>query len=168
MNNHQWKELSSAERFHALMEELGFKKCLSPAVLAAAMCLRKDHLPGADWLNRARHFFCQKAVFVPLGLEEVPPIWLSRLPDIIWATRKPEWTSLPYFIRIVGIESGILRIGFPQEQWVLGDRLTQWDQLRIGVNLALRPNYWRPLSIEDEREIWDKRPDLRQELLSVS
>jgi hypothetical protein len=74
---------------------------------------------------------------------------------------------LPYFITAIGIEGGILWIGFPQEQWVLTDRIPLWDQLRVVVNLSLQPNQWRPLSTADEREIWDKRSDLRRELLAV-
>ena len=91
MNNHQLKELSSAERFHAMMEDLGLKKHLSPAVLAAALDLHEGRLPRADLLNEARNFFATRAIFVPHGLEGLPSIWLSRLSEILWSTRKPEW-----------------------------------------------------------------------------
>jgi hypothetical protein len=167
MNNHQMKELSSAERFHAIMEDLGFKKHLSPAVLAAALDLHEGRLPRPDLLNEARNFFATRAIFVPHGLEGLPSIWLSRLSEILWSTRKPEWEFLPYFITSIGVEGGILRIGYPREQWVLGDRITLWDQLRVVVNLSLQPNQWHPLSLTDEREIWEKRPDLRRELLAL-
>jgi hypothetical protein len=60
-----------------------------------------------------------------------------------------------------------LKYMYPREQWVLGDRITLWDQLRVVVNLSLQPNQWRPLSLTDEREIWEKRPDLRRELLAL-
>ena len=82
MNNHQMKELSSAERFHAMMEDLGFKKHLSPAVLAAALDLHEGRLPRPDLLNEARNFFATRAIFVPHGLEGLPSIWLSRLSEI--------------------------------------------------------------------------------------
>lgn len=167
MNNHQLKELSSAERFHAMMEDLGFKKCLSPAVLAAALNLHEGRLPRPDLLNEARNFFASRAIFVPQGLDALPSIWLIRLSEILWSTRKPKREFLPYFITSIGVEGGILRIGYSREQWVLGDRITLWDQLRVVVNLSLQPNQWRPLSLADEREIWDNRPDLRRELLAL-
>jgi hypothetical protein len=167
MNNHLLQELSSVARFDALMEDLGFQKCLSPSVLAAALDLHEGRLPRSDLLHETRGFFAQRAIFVPAGLEGMPSIWLSRLPETLWRTRKPEWEVLPYFITGVRVEGGILRIGFPQEQLCLGDRISLWDQLRVVVNLSLEPNYWRPLSKADERELWDKRPDLRRELLAV-
>jgi hypothetical protein len=167
MNNHMLEQLSSAERLEALMEGLGFKKYSSPAVLVAALALHEGRFPRADLMKKVHDFFSQRAVFIPLGLEELPSVWLNGLAEILWSTRKPEWEVLPYFISAIGIENGILRIAYRQEQRVLGARITSWDQLRIVINLSLQPNFWRPLCQEEEREIWDKRPNLRRELLAV-
>jgi hypothetical protein len=168
MNTHTLDQLSSAERFLLLMEDLGFKQHLRPAVLAAALELHERRLPHTDIVNEARNFFAERAVPIPHGIEELPSTWLRVLPRILWSTRKPSWMALPYCIGVLGIEEGILRIAYPQEQQVTGNQITQWDQLRIVVNLSLQPNLWRPLSVADERELWDKRPELRQELLAVA
>ena len=168
MNAHQLTELTSAQRFQALMKFLGFRPKLTPAVLEAALSLRAEHLPREQLLTHVKHFFSQTAVFIPLGLEDLPSTWLSQLPDIIWATRKSEWTTLPYFVRAVGIEDGSLRIAFSNEQPITPDRISRWDQLRISLNLSLQPNLWFSLSMEDERAIWCKWPGLRRELLTVA
>ena len=167
MHNHRLQNLSGADHVHALMQELGFKKCLSPTVLTAALELHEDYLPRVALLQQARHFFSERACIVPAGLENLPAVWLRRLPWILWATRKRHWEALPYFISSVSVESGILQFEYRQEQLIQVDRLTTWDQLRVTVNLSLQPNYWRSLSVPEERELWESRPDLRQELLMV-
>ena len=167
MNNHQLPDPSSVERFHALMEGLAFRKCSSSAVLVAALELHEDEMPRSDLLHQTRAFFSERAVFIPEGIESLPATWLSSLPTILWGTRRPEWEILPYFIRAVAVDDGVLRIGYAQELVRLGDRITLWDQLRVVVNLSIKPNLWTPLSKTDECEIWHRRLDLRHELFAT-
>ena len=160
-------KLSSANRFHLLMEELGFVRRVAPIVLAAAMDLYDARLDRAKALQNAEAFFRERAIFVPKGLEQLPSIWLKRLPDIFWSCRNPGWEILPFFIRVVGIELGVLRLGFPQEQCCSANHVGGWDQLRVVANLSLRPNLWTALTRHEERELWDLRPELRHDMLTV-
>lgn len=165
MNGDDMMQLSSVERMHELMRDLNINQYLSPALLTAALQLYEDTaLRELSW-REANVFFITHAVFVPEGLETLPLNWLQQLPAELWHTRKPDWQILPYFIKAVAIEDGVLRIQFPQEQAL--NRVTFWDRLRIRLNLAMRPNLWQPLTPFEERGIWERHPQLRHELFKV-
>ncbi|MGO8766344.1 MAG: hypothetical protein ACLQSR_14555 [Limisphaerales bacterium] len=70
-------------------------------------------------------------------------------------------------LKAVAAEAGVLRLCFQEEHIIEEDQLSQWDQLRLIINLSLQPNLWLPLNPVEEREIWRRRPDLRTELLMV-
>ena len=97
---------------------------------------------------------------VPAGLENLPNNWLAALPKILWATRKPGWTRLPYFIDQVGLENGVLLLRFVQEQPNPEGRLTAWDRLRIVVNAGVYPNQWRPLNRQHQAGLRQQFPEL--------
>ena len=96
-------------------------------------------------LEKNRDFFRSYCAMIPQGLETLPTPWLAGLSKILWATRKPEWTHLPYFLKRVSCESGMLLLQFAQELPNPEGRLTAWDRLRITVNASLYPSLWRPL-----------------------
>jgi hypothetical protein len=58
-------------------------------------------------------------------------------------------------------------MAFPQELPNPDQRVTAWDRVRIEVNLRLYPNLWTPISSELEKQIWTRRPDLRNELFQL-
>ena len=165
MNVEDCMQLSSVERMHELMRDLKIKQYLSPALLTAALQLHEDAaLRELSW-REANVFFTTHAVFIPRGLKTLPLNWLHQLPGELWRTRKPDWQVLPYFIHEVAVEAGVLRINFPQEQEL--NRVTFWDRLRIRINLAMRPNLWQPLTTFEGRAIWERHPQLRDELFKV-
>jgi hypothetical protein len=74
---------------------------------------------------------------------------------------------LPYLLKSVATEAGVLRLYFPQELIIKEARLSLWDRLRVTLNLSMRPNLWLPLNPSEEREIWNRHPELRNELFTV-
>ena len=74
---------------------------------------------------------------------------------------------LPYMIQSLGLEDGVLWLAFAQEVPTNEIRLTRWDELRIALNLNLRPNLRLPLPREVERRIWHWRPALRRDLFRL-
>lgn len=95
-------------------------------------------------LAEATEFFSTRCVIVPTGLDELPTPWLRALPRILWATRKPDWTHLPYMLTGVSFAEGILLVRFAQEGQPKSERITTWDRLRITLNRSLYPTVWRP------------------------
>ena len=160
-------KMSSVEHVHELMHRQGIRPQLSPAVLSAALDLYEDGaLRKLSWVE-ASAFFRTHAVLVPQGLETLPLPWLQQLPIRLWHTRKPHWDMLPYLLKCVASEAGVLRLYFPQELIIEEDRLSMWDRLRVTLNLSMRPNLWLPLDPFEEREIWNRHPELRNELFTV-
>jgi hypothetical protein len=158
---------SSAEHVHELMHRQGIRPQLSPAVLSAALDLYEDAALHKLSRVEARAFFSAHAILVPQGLETLPLPWLQQLPIRLWHTRKPHWDVLPYLLKSVATEAGVLRLYFPQELIIKEARLSLWDRLRVTLNLSMRPNLWLPLNPSEEREIWNRHPELRNELFTV-
>ena len=88
-------------------------------------------------------FFRSRAVLVPAGIADLPGPWLWDLPRLLWQTKRPHWTELPYMIDRVVVSDGVLRMWFMQEQPVRETRVTAYDRIRVIVNLGLRPNLGR-------------------------
>ena len=63
---------------------------------------------------------------------------------------------LPYMVLRLAFEQGALGIAFLQEPPNENGRVTCWDRLRLLLNLFLVPNLWRPLTREEELEIWTR------------
>ena len=76
--------------------------------------------------------------------------------------RKPHWTHLLYFIDRVGVEDGLLLLGFAQEQPHADGRLSAWDQVRLAVNASLYPSLWRPLKPRHHQQLLQAHPELKQ------
>lgn len=166
MNVSEPEHLYSAARICALLHDQGNQQVISRTVLSAALEVL-DHANKESVMRDAEQFFRSKAVILPGGLETLPPSWLITLPKILWQTRKREWEILPYMIREIRAEDGVLCVKFAQELPWAGDRVTRWDRLRIQINLGVSPNLWTPLSRELERRIWAARPQLRTELFQI-
>jgi hypothetical protein len=150
----------TAAHGQALMQRAGFQKQISAEmVLAAAKLGRRRNRKSL--LKQAQTFFLHQAAMVPAGLENLPNSWLAALPKILWATRKPGWTRLPYFIDQVGLERGVLLLRFVQEQPNSEGRLTAWDRLRIFVNAGVYPSLWRPLHRRHQIRLRQEFPELR-------
>lgn len=156
----------SSAHIHEMLRARGHRQAISTAVLSAALDLlapsRNDEL-----IAHAREWFRSKAVLVPDGLETLPAVWLRDLPEILWRTRKPGWTHLPYMTKRVGYENGVLCLTFPQELPHDEDRLSGWDRVRLEANLRLFPNLWTPLPPPLEHRVWRLRPKLRHELFRL-
>jgi hypothetical protein len=159
--------LRSPQRTQTLLRLYGHTPKLVPRVLSAAFDLCNTTVSPDQLLPQTREFFRSKAVIIPTGLDELPSCWLQDLPTVLWHSRKPHWKHLPYMISELGVEDGVLWVAFAQEQPNDEDRLTRWDELRMRLNLHLRPNLWTPLSRELERKIWHARPDLRADLFHL-
>lgn len=166
MQNYMLKYQNSPEHIINLVRVAGAVPLRSPEMLAAALAQTQTK-PYPEILYKARDFFAGKAVFVPEGLERLPGVWLEQLPDVLWLTRKPHWSHLPYMIRAVDFRRGVVCLTFAQELPNLEDRITAWDRLRVQVNCLLLPNLWSTMPKRLEKAIWDARPDLRSELFKV-
>ena len=160
-------QLESAAHVYALMRNRGCRLRLSESVLYGAFEVLQPHLGRGQLLSEVSAFFRSKAILVPEGLDQLPSCWLNALPTLLWATRKDHWENLPYMIRRLDLERGVLCVKFAQEQPQKVPRLTRWDELRIQLNQSLEPNLWRALSPRTEREIWSRWPGLRSELFSL-
>lgn len=154
---------------HSMMRNWGKSERLSPNLLEAILQLEETRLPRAKLLQKSRKFFLEKAILAPKGLDTLPSAWLEKIPQILWATRKAEWKVLPYFIRKLSYDAGILSIQFHLEPNGEGrhNTFTRWDRLRLQVNYSLRPSLWHWLDKAEERRIWDARPELRMDLFTV-
>ena len=155
----------SATHTHALLKNLGHPPVVPPAILHAALQLLE---PGSKskLVRETAAFFRDKAILVPDGLATLPAAWLRQLPAILLASRKPHWDCIPYMLRRLEVQEGVLCLSFAQEQANETGRVTACDQLRIATNLALRPHLWTPLPAGVEKQVWDARPDLRSVLMS--
>jgi hypothetical protein len=160
-------QLESAAHVYELMRNRGCRLRLREGVLSSAFEVLQPQIERGDLLSEARAFFRSKAILIPEGLDELPSCWLSALPTLLWATREDHWEKLPYMIRRLDLERGVLCLKFKQEQPLKTTRLTRWDELRININRALEPNLWQELSPSTERAIWSRRPDLRRELFCL-
>ncbi len=167
MENKLLKYQRSPEHIISLVQQGGLLPRRSSHLLAAALAQVETKEPFPELLYRARDFFANKAVFVPEGLERIPAPWLAQLPAVLWSTRKPHWSHLPYMIRSADFSRGVLCMTFPQELPCPEERMTAWDLVRVEVNCCLFPNLWAPLPARLEKKIWDTRPDLRAELFTV-
>lgn len=132
-----------AGHVYRLMERLGMPTLISQEILEAAFSIDAGVHDRA--LNQAREFFRNKAAMIPEGLESLPAAWLAGLPAILWSTRKPHWSKLPYMIRHVASVDGVLLLDFAQEDQHRSSRVTVWDRIRAVVNRCLYPSRWRPL-----------------------
>jgi len=157
----------SANYVKALFLREGHRPVVSEKLLTSSLELLGVDKKN-DYLRLAEEFFRSKAILVPSGLASLPTPWLRALPDILWNMRKPNWEALPFMIRKLGCMDGVFCLAFAQELPNFSDRLTGWDRLRIQINLALQPNLWTPLSLEMERLVWKKRPELREELFKTT
>jgi hypothetical protein len=167
MVNQSLKILTSVERFQELMRGLNIPQRLSLPILEAALDCHERTAQRDVLLHQVRDFFATRATRVPKGLDRLPAVWLTQIPGVLWATRKPHWESLPYFIGAFGVEQGILRVAYLQEQPSNLRRINMWDQLRVTLNISLKPNLWTPLTNHEERAVWEARPDLHAELFRV-
>jgi energy-coupling factor transporter ATP-binding protein EcfA2 len=141
-----------------LMERCGRQPILSVEIVEAAVQL--EAAMHARALEEARNFFRGKACLVPDGLEALPASWLSGLPGILWATRRPHWTHLPYMVARVACVQGVLLLSFAQEMKPRDDRVTAWDRLRVIVNCCVYPSRWRPLLRHHRVQLAISRPNL--------
>jgi hypothetical protein len=157
----------STNYVRALLLGQGHRPVISDKLLTAAFQVLGDDQKN-DYLRLAEEFFRSKAIIVPSGLDSLPTPWLRQLPDIIWNTRKSNWEIIPYMIRKIGHNDGVLCLQFAQELPNCSGRVTGWDRLRVQINLALQPNLWTPLNLDIERLVWEKRPDLRLDLFTVA
>ncbi len=136
---------AGAAHIEFVMLTAGFSlQCPPDFVMRAAMRTGRRVNPE-KLLRRVETFFLHKAAMVPTGLEALPNSWLASLPEILWATCKPQWTRLPYFICDLSVENATLLLAFAQEQPKTGGRVTAWDQIRIQVNASLYPSRWKAL-----------------------
>lgn len=143
------------------------KPKLTPRVLAAAFDLWAPSTPRDRILSDTEAFFRTKATRVPTGLDDLPSCWLQDLPVLLWQSCKPHWEFVPYMITSLCLEDGVLCVAYAQELPTRETRLTQWDRLRMYLNMSLRPNLWITLTHQQEQEIWRRRPDLQAELFQV-
>lgn len=160
-------QLESAAHVYVLMRNRGCRLRLSEVVLSGAFEVVQPRIERGQLLSEVSTFFRRKAILVPEGLDLLPSCWLSALPTLLWATRKDHWEKLPYMIRRLDLERGVLCVKFKQEQPLEITRLTRWDELRIHLNQSLQPNLWQALSPRTERAVWSGRPDLRSELFRL-
>lgn len=160
----QWE---SAAHVYELMRNLGCRLRLSEVVLSGAFEVLQPHIERGRLLSEVSTFFLSRAILVPEGLDELPSCWLNALPTLLWATREERWEKLPYMIRRLDLERGVLCVKFKQEQPLRMTRLTRWDELRIYLNQSIEPNLWQALGPRTERDIWSRRPDLRRELFRL-
>ena len=145
-----------------LMGRCGFKVLLPPELVLATANFSEHRYDHA--LMQAGNFFRSKACRIPEGLETLPACWLRALPGILWATRKPHWSHLPYMISRVACENGVLVLNFAQEEPSEDDHMTVWDEIRVTVNRKLYPCRWRHLKRRHRMLLLSARPDLRPAL----
>jgi hypothetical protein len=163
----EYCDYPSVNRFLNFMDELDLRPQLSPSLLQGWLELYEKRLSHDIVLEQAKVFFQEKAMSVPEGLEDLPAAWLECLPAVLWQTRKPHWEMLPYFISALGMEDGVLRMEFAQEVSIGKVGFSRFDHLRVSVNLAIAPNLWQKFTRAEEYQLWQLRPDLRQELFKV-
>ncbi len=159
--------LASADHILKILRSHRLKQSLTPAVVAAAAELAERTASREEVVSQARQFFNDRTGLVPIGLEELPSCWLQQLPTLLWNGHKPGEDMLPYMVLRLAFEQGALGIAFLQEPLNKNGRVTCWDRLRLLLNLFLVPNLWRPLTREEELEIWTRRPELRRELFTL-
>ena len=73
----------------------------------------------------------------------------------------------PFMITSLAFDQELLCVPFAHEIANLSGRMTVWDDLRFVLNLALQPNLWHSLSRNEERDVWNRCPALRRDLLSL-
>jgi hypothetical protein len=167
MKDPRLAHLFSAQHIFELMRKRGRRTQISLDVLRAAFDLSEPNIQRADLIEETVMFFRTRAARVPRGIDALPSCWLRGLPGILLGTCKPEWEWIPYMLADVRLTRGVLRMSFAQEEPPENDRVTGWDNIRLAMNLNLRPNRWFPLARRLERQIWIRRPDLREELFRI-
>lgn len=150
----------TASHVESLMARHGRPRMWSTELISAAIKLSRRR-NRKILLKKVESFFLAHAVMVPKGLESLPTPWLEALPRILWSTRRPEWTKLPYFIDGVFMENGVLLLHFAQEQPNLDQKFTAWDRLRVVVNAGLYPSAFRELKPQHQKLLAVKFPELR-------
>ena len=154
--------VGAPQHVERLLSRSGVKPVLCSELVQAAARLDEHRRDKA--LAQAKDFFRSKACRIPAGLESLPACWLAGLPGILWASKKPHWTHIPYMISRLACEDGVLVMSFAQEQSPEDDRLTQWDKIRMTVNRNIYPSRWRRLKQRHRMLLQFARPDLHSEL----
>jgi hypothetical protein len=166
MDDYRMIYQASSTRIHDLLTARGYKRLISNPVIETALVFQSNKVPE-ETLGVVKAFFSQRAVIIPEGLEFIPRIWLEKLPEILWGSRKPHWERLPYMIKRIFFEDGVLRLILAQEQPHQTDVTTACDRLRITINLQLQPNIWTLLPPRLERSLWMSFPHLRKDLFTL-
>jgi len=159
--------LSSAGHIHELLRAHGFNQILTPALVAAAAELTERPTAREEVVSVAYQFFSSRNGCIPFGLEELPSCWLRQLPPLLCIGRKSPEDPLPYMVTRIGLEQGVLQMAFLQEGVPEDSQWTRWYKLRIRLNLLIQPNLWLPLTRREELELWNRWPELRQELFTL-
>lgn len=138
---------ATGERLHQQLQAAGHERQLDDHQLQAALKLFAAPQGRKRALSKTTKFFRTHAGLMPAGLETLPLPWLKALPGILWSLRQPEWTQLPYIIREVFVTEGVLQIRFDDElQRDSADPYpSDFDRLRLAINLRLYPSCYRPL-----------------------
>jgi hypothetical protein len=138
---------SSVEHMRTLMTRDGHHECTTASTVTTLLSanVTENVRERKQLLAATKTFFRSKCAMIPEGLGGLPAPWLRALPRILWATRKPHWPLLPYMLKEVRFDQGMLLLHFVQETPLESNRLSSWDRLRIIVNRSLYPNVWRPL-----------------------
>ena len=144
-----------------LMASQGIERFLTPEMVAAAQALCAPSKDAQVLLKKVISFFRSKASIIPNGLELLPLCWLAALPGILGRLRRPRSSRLPFMLKEVGCEQGMLLLGFAEEQPPDMTQATEWDQVRVAVNRSIYPSLWRPLSRHLRLELWLWHPELR-------
>jgi hypothetical protein len=139
---------NSVEHTRSILTRDGHRECTPLSVVNTLLGgdNPKNVLERKRALAATTVFFRSKCVLVPEGLGNLPTAWLRALPGILWATRKPHWTHLPFMVNQLGCQQGMLLVGFAQELPPESSRLSSWDRLRIKLNKSLYPCVWHPLT----------------------
>jgi hypothetical protein len=162
----QLQLLGSAQHVHRLFRALNWHPKLTPGLLYAAFQEFRKESEHHILLENTRLFFRRRAILIPEGLETLPSRWLEEIPQLLLRTLKPHWHHIPYMITSLRLCNSVLCISFAQEGYAsVGNRLTQWDQLRITLNRCLRPNLWTALTGEERLAIWNSHHELREDLV---
>jgi hypothetical protein len=152
----------SVEHTRTLMARDGHHECTSASAVTKLLSanVTENIWERKQLLAATKTFFRSKCAMIPEGLGALPAPWLRALPGILWSTRKPHWTLLPYMIKEVTYEQGMLLVQFAQELPPESSRLSSWDRLRITLNKSLHPNVWRPLNRRHALKLPRLQPDL--------
>jgi hypothetical protein len=135
---------SSVEHTVKLMTSAGFKRCLTFEAWSNAIASCEQAPEERDrLLVDATNGLRSNMMVVPRGLDELPTAWLQGLPEL-WqqlCAMHPKWRYAA--IQAIGVEDGILRLASSQED--MDADLSEYDKMRILLNLLLSPSSFFPL-----------------------